>query len=202
MQRTMTKTDNPAVRLCVFADTHGNARYMQEVMQDLGPFNMVVHLGDGVREGRDLAEQWNLPFMGVRGNEDHGALAPLDDGISFYGFKIFVMHGHQMEINPYQDAETWERHYREMAAEAAKNRADIFLFGHTHKPVLRNQEGVLIGNPGDHYLGASFPPGFIELLIEPNKAAAVLFLRKSAGLWIESAREELRSHAADEAVGA
>ncbi|WP_083611179.1 metallophosphoesterase family protein [Desulfatibacillum alkenivorans] len=198
----MDRGDSPAVRLGVFSDTHGNARYMQEALRNLGPFNMIIHLGDGVREGRGLADQWGLPFMGVRGNEDYGALAPMDDDISFHGFKIFMMHGHQMEINPYQDAETWERHYREMAQRSARNSADIFLFGHTHKPVLKNQEGVLICNPGDHYLGSSFPPGFIELVIEPHKAAAVLFLRKSAGRWIESAREELHSQAAAKALSA
>ena len=200
MQGTMTAAYSTPVRLAVFADTHGNRRYMQEVLGNHGPFNMIVHLGDGVREGRELADQQGLPFIGVRGNEDYGATAPLENNISIHGFKIFMMHGHQMDINPYQDGQTWKRHYAEMACRAARNGSDIFLFGHTHKPVLKSQEGILLCNPGDHYLGSSFPPGFIELVVDSQKAVAVLLQRKASGQWVECARKEQQRMAPSQTI--
>lgn len=174
---------NKEQRVIVFSDTHGNARYMKEVLDQRGPFSMMLHLGDGFLEASLLAKQRGVPFAGVMGNEDYGVQAPETLTLILAGKNIFLMHGHQMEINPYHDAGQWEEHFEALSQRAQKHEAKVLLFGHTHKPLLRRHRGVLLANPGDHYLGSAFPATSLELVARQVAVKAVLIQRSPQGRW-------------------
>jgi len=170
-------------RVIVFSDTHGNARYMREVLDQRGPFSMMLHLGDGFAEARHLADQNGMPFAGVLGNEDYGIKAPETRSLILCGKSIFLMHGHQMEINPYHDAAQWEKHYEALSRRAQNNGAEVLLFGHTHKALLHRHRGVLLANPGDHYIGSAFPATSLELVAGRETIRAILIKRQPQGQW-------------------
>jgi uncharacterized protein len=151
-----------AKKIAVFADTHGNSKGIREAVQQNGPFDMLVHLGDGVGDGESVAAEMGIVFHGVEGNEDHFHFTtmPAEEIFSVGRWTFLAVHGHQMEINPYLTESLWNRHLKEMARRAKHKGAHVFLFGHTHKSMLRKEDGIFICNPGDQYLGSQVPPSF------------------------------------------
>ncbi len=166
-------------RIAVFSDTHGNSRDIRDAVRHNGPFNMLVHLGDGVGDGESVAAEAGIVFRGVGGNEDHFRLMtmPAEDVFRVGPWTFFAVHGHQMEINPYHPESLWNRHLKEMALWARRKGAHIFLFGHTHKPMLRKEDGIFICNPGDQYPGSQTPPSFAVIEVG-DSGLEIRILRK------------------------
>lgn len=169
----------------IFADTHGNGDFMEDVVNNQGPFDLLIHLGDGFREGQQVAEKAGIRFCGVCGNEDFGCTAPEKKTISINQTAIYLMHGHQLDVNPYQSAGVWKRHYADLARIAGNAGAGVLLFGHTHKQALKKEQAVLICNPGDHYRGSTLPAGYARLSIQGNALRIGLYKRVADQQWEE-----------------
>ena len=166
------------MRIAVFSDTHGNRKDMLEAVARFSPLDLIIHLGDGVRDGIRVAQEAAIPFNGVHGNEDYGTDLPDVVLVEAEGWRLLLTHGHQMSINPYHPKDVWEQDLRDMAAWAKGKGADTLLFGHAHTPVLQRENGIVLCNPGDQYIGSAAGPSFA--LVEAE-AAAIRFriFRKS-----------------------
>ncbi len=150
--------------MALFADTHGNVAGVRDAVKRHGPFDMIVHLGDGIEDGRAAARDASLAFVGVRGNEDHTTDYEERFLLEAGSWMIMLMHGHQMDINPYQEAVTLEGHYRSLASLARRSGARVICFGHTHEPLLKVVDGVIVCNPGSLYVGSTATTfGIIEV---------------------------------------
>ncbi len=157
------------MRIAIFSDTHGNKKDMREAIARFGPPDMIVHLGDGVRDGIQVAQETANPFHGVYGNEDYGTDLPDVALVEAEGWRLLLTHGHQMNINPYNPEAVWRQDLRDMAAWAKGKGADALLFGHAHTPVLQRVNGIVLCNPGDQYIGSTAGASFA--LIEADAAA-------------------------------
>ena len=166
------------MRIAVFSDTHGNRKDILEAVARFSPLDLIIHLGDGVRDGIRVAQEAAIPFNGVHGNEDYGTDLPDVVLVEAEGWRLLLTHGHQMSINPYHPKDVWEQDLRDMAAWAKGKGADTLLFGHAHTPVLQRENGIVLCNPGDQYIGSAAGPSFA--LVEAE-AAAIRFriFRKS-----------------------
>lgn len=174
---TILTQDNPK-RIAIFSDTHGNKKDMAHAISRTGPFDRIVHLGDGFEEGKNLADTKKIPFTGVYGNEDYGIEASEMCSFSINGWNICLLHGHQFAINQYETESSMNKTYNQIA-DMAKNRlADILLMGHTHLPMARNVNGIFILNPGDQYIGSSAPPTFAILNVNKNRVQSTILGRK------------------------
>lgn len=147
--------------MAIFSDTHGNMTSMRQALGALGPFDAVIHLGDGVTDGLTVARERGLPFHGVAGNEDWGTGLAETSQVTIAGWRIFLIHGHQTEINPYQSKEHWLDNLNELVELARSNQAQILIFGHTHVPLLETHGSTVMCNPGTHHLGASQPHSMV-----------------------------------------
>jgi putative phosphoesterase len=101
-----------------------------EALDALRGVDRIIHAGD-VGTG-DIVEQLEqiAPVVVVRGNVDVEEL-PLTASVEFGGRKIFVIHiREELQFDP----------------KAAGYSAVIF--GHTHKPLIEERNGVLYLNPG------------------------------------------------------
>ena len=120
---------------------------MQRVISAHPTASHVLFCGDGAK---DLVKMISLfpkkIFLNVRGNCDglYGALdVPEERLFTLFGHKILLLHGHTVGVKGGVGF---------AAAYAAKNGADILIFGHTHLPyegrVTVGEYDVHLFNPG------------------------------------------------------
>ncbi|HEX5044361.1 MAG TPA: metallophosphoesterase family protein [Candidatus Polarisedimenticolaceae bacterium] len=119
-------------RFGLLSDTHGLLR--PEALHALQGAGHLVHAGDvGSREVLD-ALRARFPVTVVRGNVDRGGWAealPLTDTVELAGLLVHVLHDlHEIDLDP------------------AAAGIQVVVSGHTHRPLIRRQRGVLYVNPG------------------------------------------------------
>ncbi len=126
------------MRVGVISDTHGLLR--REVFDVFEKVDHILHAGD-VGEPQVLIELEALaPVTAVYGNADSSELRarlPQVAHVELDGFDIVVTHGDQFG------------HPTPAKLHDAFPRAEIIVYGHTHKPVLELVEKtVTVMNPG------------------------------------------------------
>lgn len=158
---------------------------MRQALLYAGDCDMLVHVGDGLGDGLSVAEEFGLAFHGVSGNEDHAHRAEHADEkrITVASLALLLAHGHQMDVNPYHSEAQWRRHVGKMAAWAKRRKADVFLFGHSHRALLTQKEGIIICNPGDMCYGSAVPPGFVLIRVDGATATVRLMRLNRTGDW-------------------
>lgn len=116
-------------RVAVISDTHGLLR--PEVMDVLKGCDVILHGGD-INRPKILDELNNVaPVYAVRGNNDKEWAEELPKTLDFEfgGIRFFMVHNKKM-ITP------------------AKDRADVIVYGHSHKYEEKYTDGQLWLNPG------------------------------------------------------
>ena len=133
------------MKLGVMADSHDNLTFVRKAVAIFNreKVDFVLHAGDYVAPFCvKVLKELNCPFRGVLGNNDGESegLYQISDGnitkaplkLSFGGRKIVVLH--------YPDLAEKFLHSR---------RFNVIIYGHTHQPLLKKEEGVLVVNPGE-----------------------------------------------------
>ncbi|MDY6853031.1 MAG: YfcE family phosphodiesterase [Thermodesulfobacteriota bacterium] len=179
----MVKTGSKEIRVAIFSDTHGNKKAMREAMLNQGPFDAMIHLGDGVSDGEAVSREMGAPFLGVAGNEDFGTGLPEKRVLSINQWSFLLLHGHQTEINPFQPKQIWDEHIRHMCHLAQEEDAGVLFFGHTHQTLLEINHGVILCNPGNQHLGSSQPPTFVIMEITRDTLDIRVMKRAGAQGW-------------------
>jgi len=126
------------MKVLIVSDTHRNNANYFKVLELHNP-DMVVHCGDIEGSEYTLSEAAGCPVQMVSGNNDFFSSLPKEVEFEVGRFKCFATHGHYYHVSM----------GTEMLAEEAKHRGcDIAMYGHTHKPEVRTENGVTIVNPG------------------------------------------------------
>lgn len=127
-------------KILILSDTHGATHTLRTILQKEKDSDAIIFLGDGASDLRVVEEELpRTPVYAVRGNCDMGSYLPPDGLIAFEGILIYYTHGHLYNVKCTLDDLT----------QAAKERgADIALFGHTHRPILKNVPDLVLFNPG------------------------------------------------------
>ena len=162
----MTDNGLKEKRIALFSDTHGNAQAIREALNGCGPFDLIFHLGDGVRDGQRVAGEFQIPFFGVTGNEDYVADLPDREVVTVEQWTFYLLHGHQAEINRYQKKAAFEKRLLKISKTAQTANAQVVLFGHTHQLFINTIHGMTFCNPGNQYFGSSQPPTFALLIVK------------------------------------
>jgi len=135
-------------KLLVISDSHGKVRALQDVFEwaneRIPPKDTicaVAFCGDGISDLKLAAEttgfysDWNY----VRGNNDHTHQVPETAVFDFANHRFYLCHGHRYSL--YGDHHT-------LVAAARRSQANAALFGHTHSPYQKTEEGIFLLNPG------------------------------------------------------
>ncbi len=102
--------------------------------------DMIIHLGDCVRDARELAQTFpHLPVCMVKGNCDVGSDVREKAEFTYAGKKFFIAHGHMYAV---------KFGYSGFINAAMCSGADIAMFGHTHSAYYERFEGLDVINPG------------------------------------------------------
>lgn len=116
----------------VVSDTHGLLR--PQALAALRDCELIIHAGDvGNPDVLDALRQ-NAPVVAVRGNVDHGAWAselPEREMVQVGDRRLYVLHNlEELDVDPVTAG------------------FHAIIAGHTHRPKIETQQGVLYFNPG------------------------------------------------------
>lgn len=126
------RDDSRGTLIGVIADTHGLLR--PRALDALRGSDLILHAGD-VGGGEILEGLETLaPVVAIRGNTDRGHLArvlPDTQAVEVEGHLLYLLHDiGSLDLRP------------DAAGFAA------VIYGHTHQPEVREEQGVLYFNPG------------------------------------------------------
>ena len=139
------------MNVLVFADSHGDVDAMEAVTARWRP-DQVLHLGDHFSDMVKLHLRFpEIPMQGVRGNCDPSG-SPESLRLTLGGKRLLLVHGHRQGVK-----EDLERLY----FTALEAKADLVLFGHTHRSLHEWEGAVEFLNPGS--IGRGWPPSYALL---------------------------------------
>lgn len=127
------------MRILIFSDTHGRTNGMDRAIAAIGGVDAALHAGDIARDADYLKDVYDFPVCDVLGNNDFTARAPYTREVELSGVRFFLAHGHTLRV---------KQSYSGVLEAAVQCGAAVAVFGHTHVPVCRREQGVWLINPG------------------------------------------------------
>ncbi|CDC72117.1 metallophosphoesterase family protein [Oscillibacter sp. CAG:155] len=127
------------MKILVLSDSHGNLTNMEQAVERTNP-NLIVHLGDCWRDGERLHEHFpEIPLEQVPGNCDFRPGEPAEKLLILRDKRILICHGHTYGV---------KQSLLNAGYAAGEQALDLFLFGHTHRPLVDMRGRTLFLNPG------------------------------------------------------
>lgn len=145
------------MKILVLSDSHGNYGNVLRAAEAARP-DMIFHLGDGWSDAETLHDQLpDIPMEHVPGNCDFRRREKAEKLLEIRGKRILLCHGHTYEV----------KYGLDKAEEAARRLdLDLFLFGHTHVPLVDRQGKTFFMNPGSV---GTFRPTYGMVSIEDDR---------------------------------
>ncbi len=132
------------MKIGIISDTHISEKSKdlpESVLLQFTNAKMILHAGDHVHQ-RVIDQLMEVaPVISVRGNMDNGAFAenlPVKKVITVGGFNIGLIHGWGSPINL----------SKRVLSAFDDEQLDCIIFGHSHIPVIKKVNRVLLVNPG------------------------------------------------------
>ena len=119
-------------RLGVIADTHGLMR--PEALAALRASDLIIHAGDIGEPAGLISLRASAPVVAVRGNNDRAAWArrlPESRTLRVGAIRVHVVHD-----------------VKDLAVDLERAQIRLVVSGHSHRPSIRDDQGVLFVNPG------------------------------------------------------
>lgn len=145
------------MKIAVISDSHYDGSSINAVKKHLNDVEIILHCGDGAPDTKLLERDFNGEIYAVRGNCDISNEYPSERIVEVMGTKIFITHGNMYNV---------KNEYNTIFYRGKEVDADIVLFGHSHKAIINNYDGLTIMNPGSitfPYGTAKKTMGFIEV---------------------------------------
>jgi putative phosphoesterase len=156
------------MRIAVVSDSHRNLYMLDNAIKSAGNVDLIVHLGDCVRDIIKVNEKYKKPVEYVFGNNDFGISPVYEKVLIKNGIRILLTHGHR--YNLYYGVE-------DLYSKALEVEAQVVLYGHTHIQNVERIGDILFLNPGSVSLPRDGKPGFAILTINKKGEVDVELLR-------------------------
>ena len=128
------------MKVLICSDSHRRLDYFQQVMELENP-EIVIFAGDHSTDAIEMSVVYrDVLFAIVKGNTDMDDYESRDTRIfDLMGKKVFLTHGHLYNV---------KRTLEELEKKAHLEKAEICVFGHTHKEYFAEKNGIIFVNPG------------------------------------------------------
>lgn len=127
------------MKVLIVSDTHRQNQNFLNVVKKHQPFDMVVHCGDVEGSEYTICEAAGCPVEMVMGNNDFFSDLPREKEFHLGKYKVWLTHGHNYYVSMGNET---------IKQEARAKGVDIVMFGHSHRPVVEYEHGVIAVNPG------------------------------------------------------
>lgn len=125
--------------IAVISDSHGNKESIEKLQDKISNVQVLLFLGDGEKDLKEITKNFNGEIYAVRGNCDFEGIYPEERVIEIEDKKIFMCHGHRYGV---------KYGYNSIFYRGKELEVDIVLFGHTHLPIIDDEDGLILMNPG------------------------------------------------------
>ena len=149
------------MRILIISDTHRSHAGFDEALEMAGRIDYLIHLGDIEGGEYYIEERAGCPCYFVAGNNDFFSALPRELEIILGGKRMFLTHGHGYGVSMGTER---------LIEEARDRKADIVMFGHTHRPYYEDLGDLIVLNPGS----LTYPrqegrePSFMLMEIDKN----------------------------------
>lgn len=126
-------------KILIVSDTHKSHKNLEKVLEQNRDIDMMIHLGDVENAEDYIRVLAGCPTHFVAGNNDFFSDLPSEEDFFVEGYHIFITHGHYYYVGAGESR---------LKDEAISRGADIVMYGHTHRPSVTSEDGVMILNPG------------------------------------------------------
>ena len=146
------------MKILVLSDSHGNISRMIRAVEKEAP-RMIFHLGDCWLDAERLQTYFpDIPIRQVPGNCDFRPDEPAEQLLCLEDRRILLCHGHTFGV---------KTSLLRAGYAAEEKDLDVFLFGHTHAPLVDLRGKTLFLNPGS--IGDKLRPTYGVLMLEHGK---------------------------------
>ena len=128
------------MRIAVISDSHGHGSIVDRIIRRENKAEAIIFLGDVTRDIEDFTYEYtDKKFYIVSGNCDGFSFYPFNDVIKLGNVKIFITHGHTLGVKSGIGG---------LITAAKQLDCQIALYGHTHIPNIKYENGLYVVNPG------------------------------------------------------
>lgn len=127
------------MKVLIVSDTHRKNENFLKVLERVAPIDMLVHCGDIEGSEYLIAQAADCPVEMVVGNNDFFSDLPREKEFYIGKYKVWLTHGHTYYVSMGNEY---------LKEEARARSADIVMYGHTHRPVVDIEGGLVAVNPG------------------------------------------------------
>lgn len=128
------------MRIAVISDSHGHGSIVDMIIRREKQAEIIIFLGDITSDIEDFTYEYtDKRFFIVSGNCDRFSQYPYSTIVNVGGVKIFITHGHTLGVKGGVGA---------LCQAAKQSDCQIALYGHTHIPNIKYEDGLYVVNPG------------------------------------------------------
>lgn len=128
------------MRIAVISDSHGHGSIVDRIIRREKQAEIIIFLGDITSDIEDFTYEYtDKRFYIVSGNCDRFSQYPYSTVTNIGGVKIFITHGHTLGVKGGTGA---------LRQAAKQSDCQIALYGHTHVPNIKYEDGLYVVNPG------------------------------------------------------
>lgn len=152
------------MKILIISDTHRRNENFLQLLERVGPIDLLVHCGDVEGSEYLISEAADCPVHMVQGNNDFFSQLPRELEFTVEDYKVWVTHGHSYYVS---------MSYEILKEEARAREVDVVMCGHTHRPVIDREKDLTLINPGS----LSYPrqdnrrPSYVLMEIDRNGEA-------------------------------
>lgn len=128
------------MKALIFSDSHGETRIMKDVIGKNKDLDIVIHAGDCIWD-IEMLKYKGFTYVYVPGN--HDLIKNKDKEVIFVlqGLNCMLVHGHRHRVKT-------EKNLKTLVARCKELGVNICIFGHTHRALYKEIEGITFVNPG------------------------------------------------------
>ncbi len=147
------------MKILIIGDTHNHPMGVKKALKMTMPVDMLIHTGDGWKDAEDIPQ--GVELVRVTGNCDRSIKGEAEKTITLEGVKILITHGHKYNV---------KHDLNRLYYKALESKANIVIYGHSHKRVSEKVGDILFINPGSAWRPRDCePPGFVLMKIDDGK---------------------------------
>lgn len=127
------------MKILIVSDTHRHNENFLRALEKTGPIDMLIHCGDIEGSEYLIANSAGCPVQMVMGNNDFFSDLPREKEFQIGKYKVWLTHGHTYYVSMGDE---------NIKREARERGVDIVMFGHSHRPIVDIDDGIIAVNPG------------------------------------------------------